>query len=167
MRDAIRANAAARELLECPGKGEMSFFWRDAETGIWCKGRVDRFCEWMGFSVILDLKTTTDASPGDFKWQVARQHYHVKAAWYLDGLNAVQKAQRRFIWLAVEKDPPYLCALYEPPDEPGAFSRPDISLQRGRSLYRSLLERYASCEKSGVWPGYSEGVEPLGAEGGE
>ena len=164
MRESALACPTARELLECPGKGEVSIFWTDADSKVECKGRVDRFCTWRGFTVVLDVKTMPDVSLSEFRWHTLRYNDHVKAAWYLDGLNAIAHAPRRFIWLAIESEPPYLCALYEPPDTTSGMVRPDVSLAAGRAVYRTLLDRYAEAERTNVWPGYADGIEPLGGE---
>lgn len=154
MRDSLRRNHHVREILEAQGVGEMTAVWTDEETGLLCKGMVDRFCQWQGFALIPDLKTCQDASKDAFEKTVARHHYAVKAAWYLDGMNALATASRRFCWIAIEKTPPYECALYEPDG---------MTLLEGRKVYRRLLNEYAACRKSGQWPGYTGvgGFEPL------
>lgn len=155
MRDALRRNGDVRSLIESRGSGEVSFVWVDKETGLLCKGRIDRYCEAWGYNIISDLKSCMDASRRGFKRQVANFHYHVKASWYLNGLDVLQPAARRFVWVAVEKKPPFAAALYEPDDD---------SLAEGRRVYRRLLNRYAECLKADSWPSYPSGIEPLELE---
>lgn len=154
IRDACRRRPDLKAMLEAQGKGEISFVWQDEKTGLICKGRLDRYCTLYGDSIVLDLKTCRDASLHAFSRDVASLHYYVKAAWYLDGLNSLAPAARRFVWIAAESLPPYEIALYEPNDE---------MLAEGARVWRRLLDAYAACLASGNWPGYQPygGIEPL------
>lgn len=151
IRDSLRANEDTRSILDAQGVGEMAVVWKDEETGLLCKGMVDRFCQWNGWPLLPDLKTCIDGSVEEWPRVVYKHAYHIKAAWYLDGLNAIQPCERRFIWIAVEKEAPYLPNLHEPDDE---------MLRVGRAKYRQLLNQYAEAKKSGVWPGYPKGINP-------
>lgn len=152
VRDALRKHSIVAEILDSKGVGEMAVVWKDEKTGLYCKGLVDRFCDWKGWPLIPDLKTGRDASPKGFQRAVIDFHYHTKFAWYRDALNAVAKASRRYLWIAVESDPPHAIGIYEPDDE---------LMSEGRKQYRKILDGYAHGLKTGEWPGYSPGVEPL------
>lgn len=152
MRDAMQRDEEIRAMLEAPGKGEISFIWQDKETGLWCKGRLDRFFGLHGYSWVLDIKSLTDARTRAVGRDVAKFNYHVKADWYLNGLEAIHPASRRFVWLAIEKEAPFEHALYEPDES---------SLAEGRAVWRSLLNKFAKCKQTGQWPGYPRGIEPL------
>ena len=104
--------------------------------------------------IVVDLKTTTDARPGAFSQSVARLGYHVQAAHYLDGVNAVRGdgAAEQFVFLAVEKDPPYGVLV-------GALDAEDI--ERGRDACRRGINRVAWCLENDKWPGYSSRVHRL------
>jgi len=58
MAASVRSHQAAAALLR-DGKAEQSFWWDDIQTGLRCKCRPD----WYNGTTIVDLKTTTDASP--------------------------------------------------------------------------------------------------------
>ena len=60
MAGSVRSHQAAAALLR-DGKAEQSFWWDDL-TGLRCKCRPD----WYTGTTIVDLKTTTDASPKGF-----------------------------------------------------------------------------------------------------
>lgn len=152
MQRAMQADAEIRSMLEAPGKGEIAFVWTDAETGLLCKGRLDRFCRWQDYSLVLDVKTVQDAREYAFARDVAKFHYHVKASWYLAGLRALAPVERRFVWLAIEKEPPYAHCMYEPDEG---------SLNEGEAVWKRLIAQYAKCKESGVWPGYQSGIHPL------
>lgn len=155
IRESLLADETARGLLVGRGGNEVSIVWDHKATGLRCKSRIDRATEYQGTSCHVDIKTTTDANPDAFRWEVRKYRYHLQAAFYLDGCEALRGGKRRFIFIAVEKMPPYLCSVCEL-DEDGN----SISIQAGRDLYRPLLEKYQTCRESGVWPSYG-GIHPL------
>ena len=65
------------------GLAERSLFWQDPETGIRCKVRPDLL---VLPHLILELKTTFDASLAVFQRTLQMQRYHLSAAMYLDGV---------------------------------------------------------------------------------
>lgn len=152
IRDSIWRNPTAKEILQSPGQNEVAVFWNDKETGLPCKGRLDRFCKWQGQSLVTDLKTTISAAYDDFRRQVVNLNYHVKAAWYLAGLNAIAEASRRWMFIAVEKEPPFCTAIYEPDDD---------ALREGKKRFRQLLRQYAECLSKNEWPAYPLEPQPL------
>jgi len=126
---------------------ERSAWWEDAETGLLCKGRFDEIGRRAG--VIVDLKTTRDASREAFSRAIYTIGYYIQAAHYIAGAKALGIDADRFGIIAVEKDPPYAVAIYE---VSGA------ALYDGERERRKLLELYAQCEESGEWPGYPQEV---------
>jgi exodeoxyribonuclease VIII len=150
--DAIRSVPTVAELLRAPGANEVSIAWQDERSGELCKARLDAVRSFMGWTFVLDLKTALDASPRAFSRAIAAFGYHSQAAFYLDGLAALAEAGRRFVFVAAEKDEPHGVALYEIDDE---------DLEVGRRTYRRHLAQYAECRRTGVWPSYPDGVEPL------
>jgi len=153
MAEAVRAHPAGRELL-AEGVAEASVFWEDAATGIACKCRPD----WLTEGALVDVKTTASAAADEFSRSAWRYGYHRQAAFYLDGCKAAGLDVSRFVFLAIEKDPPHLVAAYE-------LDAMDIEL--GRAAYRRDLETLRACmdaEARGepdAWPGYGDTVQPL------
>jgi exodeoxyribonuclease VIII len=99
-------------------------------------------------NVIIDLKTTEDASPRGFAQSVKKYRYDVQAAFYSDGLEeATGKACNGFFFVAVEKHPPYLVGWYFIGNE---------DLKEARQKYKKNLMTYGFCKKSNIWHGYSE-----------
>lgn len=127
---------------------EVPLVWTDPDTGILCKGRMDG----AGPEVVLDLKTTKDASARAFGLDAARYQYHGQLAWYAAGLRAAYGWGPIPYLIAVEVSPPYLVAVYRVPDD---------VLYQGELLYRSYLSRLAECRKRGRWPGLPAGVQDL------
>lgn len=153
LRDAIwTTDNAVRSILASPGKVERSFVWEDPESGVLCKARADWMCLWRKWTVCLDLKTTDVAAPWRFKYAIRKFHYAKQAAFYLDGLDVLAKTTRRWLWLAVEKEPPYLTALYEPTP---------AMLAAARREYRCWIDTLKQCLESGVWPGYGDAINAV------
>lgn len=146
----LLTHPAARTLL-VDGEPELSVFWRDAETGVLCKCRPD----YMNYkaNVIVDVKSTEDASPEGFRRSIVKYGYHVQAAWYLDGFKAATgTAPKAFVFAAFEKKRPYATAFY--------VADADM-IELGRILYRERLNVFAECLKRNLWPGYPQQVQAI------
>lgn len=159
--EAARAHAIAALVHSHPSAGpllrgdfveperEASYFWRDAETGLECRCRPDSF----DGEVIVDLKTTTDASPSGFARSVANYGYHVQAAWYRRGVAAVTGRIPRHVIIAVETSAPYAVAVYE---------LDALALEEGDRLCQRAITTIAECQRAGRWPGYGDEIQRLG-----
>lgn len=147
--ESVRAHGFAAELLQ-DGIAEQSFFFKDWETNAPCKIRPD----WLShYDLACDLKTTDDASPSAFMRSIVKYRYYVQAPFYLDGLEVAQSRKfSDFVFIAVEKTPPYAVACYVLDKD---------TLQLGRSEYRRNLAVYMDCLKSGNWHGFSQEIEEL------
>ncbi|MDX5979577.1 PD-(D/E)XK nuclease-like domain-containing protein [Vreelandella alkaliphila] len=157
MRDAVMAHPAAARIMRMKGKAEQSVYWRDPVTGELCRIRPDWWVPTRG--LMADVKTTDDASKEGFARSISKWRYHVQHPFYLDGANeAIRQAgltlpeQRYFVFIAVEKKPPFNVGVYVLGDE---------SIQVGRDEYRDNLNTYAECLASGDWPGYSDSIETI------
>ena len=152
---AVMRHPAAAMLLGLPGKAETTHMWTDASTGLECKCRPD----WLTDDgiIVVDLKTTKDASPRGFKQSVANYRYHVQAAWYLHGLEqATGKRPDQFIFICVESTAPYACAVYAADAE---------MIERGHDQAMGDLAKLAVCRAADHWPSYSEQIETLSLPG--
>ena len=149
---AIYAHPAAAMLLSLPGKAEQTFMWTDSATGLECKCRPD----WMtdDGSIVVDLKTTGDASSKKFRASIADYRYHVQAAWYLHGIEqATGVCPEQFIFIAVEnRSAPHAVAVYAADAE---------MIKIGWHTAERDLEAIAECRKLNRWPGYNEAIEPI------
>lgn len=139
-------------ILAGKGHSELCVVWTDTETGLRCKALLDCVVKFQGFTFIVDLKSTKDASSEAFAKQCANLGYHEQAAFYLEGLNAIAPMERRFLHIAVEKVRPFCAAVYELQDD---------SINAGRFDFRTHLNQYAECLRTNVWPGYPSGITPL------
>lgn len=142
MRDSVRRNKAARALLST-GDAEETVVWQNSETGELCKARAD----WLRENVIVDVKTTGDARPAEFAKSIANYRYSCQAAHYCDGF-----ALDRFVFIAIERDPPYACAVYV---------ADEVMRNRGKDDRDRNLRTYAECRASGEWPAYPQVITEL------
>jgi hypothetical protein len=148
---AVLGHPAAAMLLGLPGKAETTHMWADAGTGLECKCRPDWLTD--DGSIVVDLKTTKDASPRGFKQSVANYRYHVQAAWYLHGLEqATGRRPDQFIFICVESTAPYAVAVYAADAE---------MIERGHDQAMRDLAKLAVCKAADHWPSYSEQIETL------
>ena len=146
MAEAVRSHPAARFLLELPGRREASYSWTDGGTGIACKCRPDWHSE--DRRIVVDVKTTRDASRTEFARSIAGFDYHLQAAWNLRALEA-----ETFLAIAVENVRPFAVAVYP---ASGAM------IAAGDRRIRAALDLLGECERSGQWPGYGDLVpEPI------
>lgn len=158
MREAVYAHPAARAALSLPGKAEQSVYWTDKETGVLCRCRPDWWAQEAG--VILDVKTTEDASLNGFRRSIEKYAYDVQDAFYNDGIKAATgKPLKQFLFLAVEKD---ACVIDGIAKGVEVYRLTDASRDLARAIYRNDLATYARCANDDHWPGYSNGmVQPI------
>ena len=134
---------------EFKGKSEQSFFAVDPATGLEIKARPDFILD--DHSVIIDIKTTMDASFKGFQKSFVNFRYHVQAAWYLWVVElATGKRPDAFCFVAVEKQRPYGVGVYVADDN---------SIQLGIEQAKEDLANIAKWKKEDFWPGYSDRAE--------
>lgn len=149
MKQKIFTNPIIRELYST-GVAEKIFTFKDRWHNVPCKIMVDWLYEG---DLMVDLKTTDDASPDGFARSCRKYGYTIQSPFYKDGFEtATGKKCRGFIFVAVEKEPPHHFAMYQ---------LDATSEEYGRQMYIDHLETYKKCKASGVWPGYSDKIEPL------
>lgn len=148
---AVRAHPLAAKYL-AQGRGEQTIVWRDEETGLWLKGRLDWLCDVPGDAALVDLKTTAELDAYRLAAGVARLGHHIQLALYMRGLRALGLVIPAKL-IAVESEAPYDVAV---------FSIEGDTLTAGDEEAGRLLRRVAECRESGEWPGrYGEEERPL------
>ena len=136
---------------ELPGKSEQSFFVTEPETGLEVKCRPDFMLN--DGSLIIDLKTTTDASPKGFQKSLVNFRYYVQAAWYLDVVEmSTGKRPDGFLFVAVEKQRPFSTGVYVADEE---------MIKIGRDHAMEDLRKIAKWKAEDVYPGYSDRAEMI------
>ena len=133
-------------LQEC--KLESSIFF-DGPFDVQCKTRPDAAS--YERKIILDWKTTQDASLDAFKRSASSFKYHIQAAMYLDSMSALtDEVWSDFILVAIESAYPYGIALYR---------LDEASITKGRNQYTDACLTLADC--NGQWPSYTEEIQSL------
>ncbi len=149
MKMAIERHDCAIEALHACREREVELYatMRGAE----CKAKPDAIgTGWDGAPLILDLKTTDNASPEAFRKTIIQRNYEMQASWYCD-LAAIAlgwENEPRFAWIAVEKSPPYAVAVYECGSD---------FMAAGRAMCQKAIETYRECQEIGEWPGPADG----------
>lgn len=153
MADSIKKQIIHR-LIE-QGEAEVCIVWIDKKTGLVCKARIDYVHREMDAeynSVLIDLKSTRDASPNDFSKAIYNYGYYQQCAFYSDGWNVLTGDPTAFVFLPVEKKEPFAVAAYEMHEQ---------VIFAGRQSYRQALDTFAECKKKDEWPGYAKEVVML------
>ena len=157
MATALENHAGARAILTRPGEAEVSMWWTEHselyDADVPCRGRIDWLTTTLdGRPVVLDYKTTVDASPAAFAKNVANYRYDMQAVAYRRGHEAVTGTDSLFILLVQEKWPPYLPALYVL----------DWQFEdRGTRAWERAIDLYAACTATGEWPGHPTDITEL------
>lgn len=145
MAESVMANKYARMLIES-SQHEQSFFWCDDLTGEECKCRPDILLDKPSIHIIADLKTCNDASTDGFMRDAIKYGYHLQAAMYTDGVKANTGNQYQFVFIAVEKQPPYAVNVLQ---------ADDLFVKYGTDVFREYIGIYHECKLSGNWWGYN------------
>lgn len=127
------------------GKVEHSLIWRDKITGVWLRSRPDVIPSADG--VLVDLKTTTDASPEAVVNSIRNHGYALQGALAGMGMEATLGIKMTdFVLVWIEKSAPYAVNI-SPVD-------PEWIYWARRQLRRAI-DTFAKCVETNEWPGYS------------
>lgn len=150
MRDAVLAHRRASSLFLGGGEFEATIVFDDPATGVRVKIRPDRLVDRAG--MLVELKSTRDATHHRFSSDAERRGYFRKVALYRRGLRAIEWPYRMAAVLAIESDAPHdlIPYLLDESDLDGA----DAEITR-------LLRLYQDCEREGAWPGYADEFQTL------
>ena len=133
--DGIRAQVEklpeiVRTLRE--GLAERTLFWRDEASGIRCKIRPDML---VLPDLILELKTTFDASLAVFQRTLLMQRYHLSAAMYRQGVQALTGRLPDYVYLVASRNPPFEVQTFVPSAG---------MLEAGEKLFREALAKVSA-----------------------
>lgn len=144
MQKSVFGNKYARALLM--GEKEMSYFWTDEFTGIDCKCRADCRTDLKSTSVIVDLKTCNDAQTDAFMRDCFKFGYDLQSAYYKTGIETVTGKPHKFVFIAVEKAPPYAVNILE---------ADEIFIKKGYDDMRLYLGMLKECRDTDNFYGYT------------
>ena len=97
------------------GEKEKEFFWTDDMTGEQCKCRVDCLSDVTvnGSSVVVDVKSAAKADYDSFIRDAIKYGYDFQAAWYTNGVTICTGRPCIFVFIVVEKPPPYAVNIFQ------------------------------------------------------
>lgn len=140
---ALEKNAFVQKLLQ--GEKEVPFFWTDELTGEECKCRVDCLTEIGEYLFIVDLKSTENAESDAFMRSAIDHGYDFQSAFYNTGVEICKGKKPIFVFIAVEKKPPYALNILQ---------ADELFVKRGFNTYRQFLDTYHECKTTDNWWGY-------------
>jgi exodeoxyribonuclease VIII len=144
---AVRNHPFARRVLSS-GKPEQSLFVMDDQDTL-RKSRLDMLTDG---NIIPDLKTCASASNDFFERQILRLHYHVRAAYYLDNCRLSNIDKEHYMFILVEKTPPYAVRCLKMDGD---------CVTWGRKLYQADMQTWRQCIANDEWPGYEDGYAEI------
>lgn len=145
----VRGHRVAGKLLSEPGVAETTLQWKHRVTKTPMKCRPDWLTE---SGKIVDLKTTEDARPTAFSRTIWTYLYHLQAAVYIEGVKETTDRDSPFIFIAVEKEPPYGLMVYELDQETVDLAMSEVD---------RCIRLYEECSVMGVWPAYRAEVRQI------
>lgn len=150
MAASILAQPVAKKIIVESGHIEASLFYSDEATGALAKARPDY---WRKDGIVVDLKTTNDASEEEFQKSIVNYGYDIQAFMQMEAVYRVTgERPSNFVFIVVEKEPPYACAFY---------TADDTLLRCGEYRYNNLMAKYAECKQRNIWPGYGSLIRPI------
>ena len=145
VRDAVQQSPVPARLFNSEGPVETPIYWVDDESWVHCRALPDKWVP--GEGTVIDLKTTSDATPHGFARSITKYAYHLQAAHYLAATGGT-----RFVWVVVETAPPFEVRTYE---------LDPASLERAAAIRAGAIEALQECETSGNWGQICTQIETL------
>ena len=150
LRDAVYRHPMASALLR-DGVVEQSFFVNDSETGELIKCRTDFMQN--GGGMIVDLKSTDDASPVGFGKSAANYRYDIQVSWYFDVFDQLYgEHPESWVFLAFEKEWPYAIGIY--------YATPE-QIARAYAAARRDFLRIVAAKQASHFPDYGFEIQQL------
>jgi hypothetical protein len=137
MRSAIMRHPLGHVLATSNGESEVAIV-HDGR-----KARLDKVVRMNDDApvMLVDWKTTVDASPGAFARSAAKYSYHLQAAWYIAMAQRTYGKRLPFVFVAVENTAPYSVGVYEiAPDQ----------IEAATGINEGICKRYAAWLEAGA-----------------
>ena len=146
---------------------ELTLAWVDAKSSHPCKARLDAVRFTGNELIILDLKSTADASPIDFGKSAANYGYILQGSFYTDSVfNCIRQLEELLELPAgtlnsVPVSFEFVCAEKEYPFQVARYRLTAEQLQIGRRMYQKALDLVTVAYEMDFWPGYPVAPMPL------
>lgn len=143
MCESLKKNEFVKKLLK--GEKEKVFFWKDDLTGEHCKCRIDCLTEFKENLIIVELKSTENAETEAFISSAIKYRYDFQSAMYIDGVKANTGIKPLFVYIVIEKKPPYSINIMQ---------TDELMIKRGYNIFREYIGIYHDCKETNNWYGY-------------
>ena len=143
-------DSPAKLIHDIKGQTELSYFWDDLGT---IKGKCRP--DWISDDgeIVVDVKTTTDASPRGFQKSISNWGYHLQLGWYLRGLRKLGLPAEQFIFIAIEKTPPFCVGVYRADQDMINFAMKELD---------QLMPEIQTAMVSNEFPDYTPEITSIG-----
>ena len=143
-------DSPAKLIYDIKGQTELSYFWDDLGT---IKGKCRP--DWISDDgeIVVDVKTTTDASPRGFQKSISTWGYHLQLGWYLRGLRKLGLSAEQFIFIAIEKTAPFCVGVYRADQEMINYAMKELD---------QLMPEIQTAMVSNEFPDYTPEITSIG-----
>ena len=143
-------DSPAKLIYDIKGQTELSYFWDDLGT---IKGKCRP--DWISDDgeIVVDVKTTTDASPRGFQKSISTWGYHLQLGWYLRGLRKLGLPAEQFIFIAIEKTAPFCVGVYRADQEMINYAMKELD---------QLMPEIQTAMVSNEFPDYTPEISSIG-----
>lgn len=147
MRDILMSDFYVRSLLK-NGTAELSHYTEiDSNNYKNIKVKVRPDYLKTDKRLIVDLKTTNDASLEGFTKNAAKFDYHIQAAFYADVLEQIYGSGKAFTFIFIAQETTYPYAY-------NVFKASEQMIQIGRYEYEQILDQHQYCLENEEYRGY-------------
>lgn len=150
MKESIHAHAVSKEIYTQSAIIEQVYQWEENGTLMRMKPDIEIApCEKYPNGLIVDLKTTTDATAHGFGSAAYNLGYHIQAAHYSAGFaHKYNKSELpEFYFLAIEKSSPYVCQYFKADEQ---------MINYGLDVRSELIAKIKAASISGIYEGYND-----------
>ena len=143
-------DSPAKLIYDNKGQTELSYFWDDL---VLVRGKCRP--DWISDdgNIVVDVKTTIDASPKGFQKSISNWGYHLQLGWYLRGLRKLGLPAKEFIFIAIEKTPPFCVGVYSADQNMINFAMKEID---------QLMPEIQTAMMSNEFPDYTPEITSIG-----
>ena len=143
-------DSPAKLIYDNKGQTELSYFWDDL---VLVRGKCRP--DWISDdgNIVVDVKTTIDASPKGLQKSISNWGYHLQLGWYLRGLRKLGLPAKEFIFIAIEKTPPFCVGVYSADQNMINFAMKEID---------QLMPEIQTAMMSNEFPDYTPEITSIG-----